>query len=953
MQGPRGPLVIVALAVALLIGWVAPTPASAALVVVTFEDLAPNTVVSGQYQAAYGLTFPGPPDGNLPVARAVDVGIPHSGERVADFSMCPGCEFSTPRTVGRLSTTATAVSTYVGYLGAPSSDSAQITLTAYDAIGNVVGTPSTVTVVQGQPFAQQVSVTAAGPSIAAFKLEAAPPNMTQQVGFDDLSLTFPDTGQPPDIALEIGTGHVPAATVIDVPVTIHRLNGSNGPVTLSASGLPAGMSATFLPNPVTGTGSTASMRLTAAPGVALADAVITVTATPGAGAGSTPRSLQLTVGTTPGCESGYVEVAGATGQRRVTSAAQLAMVLEVATNLRVIVPKGANWEMLDCQGQPLRFVPLREGIELVGEPAALGKRPRLWTGVVKEKTQRNWPLFQTNGDRVTIRGLHLEGPFGPQDNGGTDADKGVEAIAIERDPKADLGRIVITDNEIERFRNAVLVSAPRQVRVIHPSEYDAAYEAYHGVTCDGSCPHPDKNDAADVLVEGNYIHNHARYGGGYGVVVGGTSYATVRGNVFEYNNHSLAASGWAYSGYIATRNFLLKGAIDHKDHQFDVHGTKGDGHAGGPAGTYFDISYNTVRGEQTYAAGTQTRRALGLRGRPQEMVRFSHNVLVHDDFGEAIKLSHGGDATLFPPTPSKFNLKHSDNKMNTDYSTEIAAGDFDGDGRTDVFVATGTAWFYSSAGVRPWEYLTGATTRTKDLAFADVDNDGFTDVIDRAPGGTLRYYSPSPSPPAQVVLPSSPVPIDKVRFGDFNGDGKRDAFHTRNGKWSIWYGGGSATWTHVNGSVTPVSEMLFANLDTVPGTDIVAVRNQQWSISSGGTQSWTKLNSKRTDSLAHAVAADFDGNGRTDIAVNVGRHWRYSPNGRGALVALRHGEAVSMYPRLDKLLIGHFDHTPRAQVLSWKMVKRGSTFVPEWRFNLWRGLGKGDAFGLRSEQNMR
>lgn len=946
MKGPRGPLVIGTLAVSLGAWWLAPSPVVGAPSVVSFEDLAPETIVSSQYQGGYGLTFAGPPvDGDLPVVKAVGPGIAHSGSQVADISVCPGCEFQTSRTVGRLSTEASQVEAYVGYLGAPSSASAQVTLTARDAGGSVVGTPSTVTVVQGQPFGQQVSVTAPGATIASFELEASPPNMAQPIGVDDLALTYPSTAEPPDISLEIDSAHVPAAPAVDVPITIHRLNGSDGPVTLSASGLAAGMNASFQPNPVTGTGSTATLHLTAAPDVELIEQPITVTATPGTGAGSTPRSVDLEVGTTPDCDNGLVEVAPALDQRRVSSAAQLAKVLATATDMTVIVPAGVDWEMVDCAGAPLRSIELLPGVALVGEAGPLGRRPRLWTRVVADEGSRNLPLFKTGGDRVEVRGLHLAGPFKPKDHGG---EKGVEAIQVTRSP-LDQGRIVITDNEIDGFRNAVNVSG--WVQVVFPADYQAAYEEFYG-PCDGECPHPDKYDAPLVLVEGNYIHNQARVGGGYGVVVGGTAYATVRGNVFEYNNHSLAASGKAFSGYVATRNFLLKGAIDPKDHQFDVHGTRDSHHAGGPAGTYFDISYNTVRGEQTYALGTQTRRALGLRGRPAEAARFHHNVLVHDDFGEAVKLSPGGDPSLIPPSPALFNLSYHDNKHDTDYSTEIAAGDFDGDRRTDVFLATGTAWFFSSAGIRPWEYLTAATTRTKDLAFADVDNDGVTDVVDRAPGGQLRYFTPSASA-TPVVLPSSPVAIGKLRFGDFDGDGRRDIFYTSDGRWHVWYGGGPAAWSLVGSSITPLAEMLFGDFDSVPGTDLAAVRNQQWSYSSGATEPWAKLNSKRTSSFAGAVAADFDGNGRTDIAVTAGRDWRYSADGRGPLGSLRKGGVTPSYPRLDQLLVGRFDGGPRAQVLSWKMVPRLQQYVPEWRFVLWRGLGKGDGFAARSEQNMR
>src|SRR5207244_4558471 len=133
------------------------------------------------------------------------------------------------------------------------------------------------------------------------------------------------------------------------------------------------------------------------------------------------------------------------------------------------------------------------------------------------------------------------------------------------------------------------------------------------------------------------------------------------------------------------------------------------------------------------------------------------NVVVHNDADSAIRLVQGDVTSLDDENPGSFNLRAQNNQYDTDHSTEIAAGDFDGDGHTDVFVATGTAWFFSRGGSQPWEFLHGSNKRTAELGFADIDNDGITDVLYRDPSGNLGYLK---SGRADLVpLTTSPVPI--------------------------------------------------------------------------------------------------------------------------------------------------------------------------------------------------
>jgi hypothetical protein len=540
------------------------------------------------------------------------------------------------------------------------------------------------------------------------------------------------------------------------------------------------------------------------------------------------------------------------------------------------------------------------------------------------------------GNNVRFEGLHLRGPeAGARDN----KQPYVHGITVTQDPMTMTGRnIVVADNELDEWPGSGVQVAGTVQYLVPPAGYTG--------------PRMRPGDAGLVRVERNYIHNNARDGGGYGVVLGGSAYATIEGNVFNYNRHDVSADGQAFKGYIARFNYVLEGGFQfgngYYGQHFDVHGIgteasrKESHYDGGPAGEYFQVNNNTIRGEQDYGGflgfGQSTRAAFELRGRPAIGAEFSNNVVVHDDSGEAIRLKNGEDSSLDTGRFSSFNLKATGNRYDADYTREIATGDFDGDRRADVFVANGTGWFMSRGGVRPWELLHISDKRTGDLAFADVDNDRVTDVLYRDGAGRLGVLKGGRVD--LVPLTTLPVPIKELRTGDFDGDGKTDLFYTRNKQWWVWYGK-DRRWTATQTSVTPVGDMLFGEFDDVKGTDVAAVRNDQWSISSGSTGSWTKLNKKLTSTLAGAVAADFDGNGRTDIAWGSGTTWTVSYDGSKPLTTLRKGGVI---PSLKSLLVARFDGGTRDQAVGFD----GSGV----NLAIWRG-GASGPFSRLSAQPMR
>ncbi len=276
--------------------------AAAATKTVSFDDLTATTRVSNQYQASSGVTFPSGGGGLQPYVTSAPLQA-HSPSNVAVYNCIglAGCveDFSIPRFRGVLSTSASSVSAYVGYFANFSTmNTVKVRLLAYNADGMLQAQSPFVTVTEGAPLTQQVTAAAPAATIDYFEIVAdsiGDGSGGKPVAFDDLVIVTPDGPGAPNITLNPGqtVANVLAGTSVSLPVELNRHNASDGDVSFTVSGLPAGMSASFSPNPVSGAGTTTELTLTAAVDAPSSDAYseITVTATPSLGAGPTPRTI--------------------------------------------------------------------------------------------------------------------------------------------------------------------------------------------------------------------------------------------------------------------------------------------------------------------------------------------------------------------------------------------------------------------------------------------------------------------------------------------------------------------------------------------------------------------------------------------------------------------------------------------------------------------------------------
>lgn len=244
-----------------------------------------------------------------------------------------------------------------------------------------------------------------------------------------------------------------------------------------------------------------------------------------------------------------------------------------------------------------------------------------------------------------------------------------------------------------------------------------------------------------------------------------------------------------------------------------------------------------------------------MRGTPCYFFELHGNVML-EGIGDSIE--NDGSATKLIVT--------ADNRFSAPNPTDhLGKGDFDGDRKEDLFLATGAAWYYAPGGSAEWRFLNNMTTLSGSLLFGDFDGDGRTDVFTQS--GRDWLVSWGGTSPWEKINESDAQMPDFV-IGDFDGDGRSDVFYADGHQWRSSRGGVEA-FEFLNYSSYRVPDLRFGDFDGDGRTDVFGIEANQWSVSYGGTGQWSPLAHTLTSSVAGLMVADFDGDGRADIATFV------------------------------------------------------------------------------------
>jgi hypothetical protein len=257
------------------------------------EFLSDNSRVPPGYTAANAPAFSPPAVVEMSSQGGGDTA--HSGSRAIELDPAED-EFPAPALEGSFDmTTRSTVSLWVR-AGDGVSGSTGLTLTAYDYSGAPITGAADTESVPADGGWHEFTVTEPGGNadIQYFTLAPTSPGVSfaQHFYVDDISFDVPSAGQiTPHFVLRY-TGLLP----VDLPqdqsatatVSIHRVNGSNGPLTLDYGALPSGVTAQIQPNPAQNSDTSATITFHAdqnAPPTS-SPAQITISASGGGGVGT-------------------------------------------------------------------------------------------------------------------------------------------------------------------------------------------------------------------------------------------------------------------------------------------------------------------------------------------------------------------------------------------------------------------------------------------------------------------------------------------------------------------------------------------------------------------------------------------------------------------------------------------------------------------------------------------
>jgi hypothetical protein len=262
-----------------------------------------------------------------------------------------------------------------------------------------------------------------------------------------------------------------------------------------------------------------------------------------------------------------------------------------------------------------------------------------------------------------------------------------------------------------------------------------------------------------------------------------------------------------------------------------------------------------------------------------------------------------------------------------------AFGDFDGDGSRDFVLADGRTFFGNGGTV--WTPGAALLTGTAaGVAAGDTNGDGRTDVLLCASNGAMRLYRGNADRTFTQANNGLPTlgngTAEGVLLADLTGDGNLDVYATRSVTPNVWIGDGSGNWTAGSGLPPTLQRAVAGDIAGDTAAEIVLVGRpndtsflgvQVYGHQGNGVFAAQAGTGLPTTVLSGAVAVlDFDGDGQRDIVLGLQSDgsmgsavplqqtglqvWRNTGSGQ---FQLRSGTGLSAFGNVERILSADFD----------------------------------------------